>query len=68
VHQAPGFGEDDYRVCLREKIIEKWELPCPVDDNGFFTERVRRVMLVLLGFWFGVLVFWCLVSLDRSCS
>jgi len=40
VHQAPGFGEDDYRVCLREGIIEKTKLPCPVDDNGRFTAEV----------------------------
>jgi isoleucyl-tRNA synthetase len=40
VHQAPGFGEDDYRVCLKENLIKKWELPCPVDDNGRFTAQV----------------------------
>lgn len=40
VHQAPAFGEDDYRVCLREGIVEKTELPCPVDDNGRFTAPV----------------------------
>lgn len=41
VHQAPGFGEDDYRVCLRSGIIEKdAEVLCPVDINGRFTEDV----------------------------
>lgn len=41
VHQAPAFGEDDYRVCLRNDVIDKGEnLPCPVDDNGRFTEPV----------------------------
>lgn len=23
VHQAPAFGEDDYRVCLAHNIIQK---------------------------------------------
>lgn len=41
VHQAPAFGEDDYRVCLTHGIIQKGgELPCPVDDSGCFTEPV----------------------------
>jgi len=41
VHQAPAFGEDDYRVCLAHGVIEKGEgLPCPVDLNGRFTEEV----------------------------
>eukprot|EP01128_Nolandella_sp_AFSM9_P000140 TRINITY_DN1022_c0_g1_i1.p1 TRINITY_DN1022_c0_g1~~TRINITY_DN1022_c0_g1_i1.p1 ORF type:complete len:1101 (+),score=353.70 TRINITY_DN1022_c0_g1_i1:405-3305(+) len=40
VHQAPAFGEDDYRVCLAAKVIEKTVLPCPVDADGNFTEEV----------------------------
>ncbi len=41
VHQAPAFGEDDYRVCLHNGIISKGEdLPCPVDANGRFTAEV----------------------------
>ena len=41
VHQAPAFGEDDYRVCLANGIIGKGEeLPCPVDANGRFTAEV----------------------------
>jgi len=41
VHQAPAFGEDDYRVCINYGIIEKGGfLPCPVDDTGSFTEVV----------------------------
>ncbi|KAL3789736.1 hypothetical protein HJC23_006729 [Cyclotella cryptica] len=44
VHQAPAFGEDDYRVCLAHGVIEKGkELPCPVDSNGNFTEEVPEV-------------------------
>lgn len=41
VHQAPAFGEDDYRVCLANNIVGKGEdLPCPVDSNGRFTAEV----------------------------
>jgi isoleucyl-tRNA synthetase len=41
VHQAPGFGEDDFRVCLEHKVIEKGEVvPCPVDESGSFTAEV----------------------------
>jgi isoleucyl-tRNA synthetase len=44
VHQAPAFGEDDYRVCLAHGVIEKGkDLPCPVDSNGNFTEQVPEV-------------------------
>ena len=41
VHQAPAFGEDDYRVCLAHGIIQKGGfLPCPVDDSGVFTDEI----------------------------
>eukprot|EP00292_Cryptomonas_paramecium_P004655 CAMPEP_0113728112 /NCGR_PEP_ID=MMETSP0038_2-20120614/41662_1 /TAXON_ID=2898 /ORGANISM="Cryptomonas paramecium" /LENGTH=809 /DNA_ID=CAMNT_0000659505 /DNA_START=36 /DNA_END=2462 /DNA_ORIENTATION=+ /assembly_acc=CAM_ASM_000170 len=41
VHQAPAFGEDDYRVCLAAGVIEKGEtVPCPVDADGRFTDTV----------------------------
>jgi len=44
VHQAPAFGEDDYRVCLAHGVIKKGgELPCPVDGNGMFTDEVPPV-------------------------
>jgi len=44
VHQAPAFGEDDYRVCLAHGVIQKGkDLPCPVDSNGMFTEMVPEV-------------------------
>lgn len=37
VHQAPYFGEDDFRVCLSYNIISRDEAPiCPVDDAGRF--------------------------------
>ncbi|MDZ7685134.1 MAG: class I tRNA ligase family protein [Gammaproteobacteria bacterium] len=37
VHQAPAFGEDDFRV-LKTAGIDA--LVCPVDMNGRFTEEV----------------------------
>ena len=44
VHQAPAFGEDDYRVCLAHGVISKGaELPCPVDESGLFTDPVDPV-------------------------
>ncbi|MEZ5977037.1 MAG: isoleucine--tRNA ligase [Planctomycetota bacterium] len=36
VHLAPGFGEDDQRVCAENGI----ELVVPVDDQGRFTNEV----------------------------
>lgn len=43
VHQAPYFGEDDYRVCLTNKIISKdGEIICPVDESGRFTKEVTH--------------------------
>lgn len=41
VHNAPGFGEDDYRVCLSAGIISKDEnIPCPIDESGRFIKPV----------------------------
>jgi len=41
VHQAPGFGEDDHRVCMRDGVILKDEIiPCPVDEYGCFVDPV----------------------------
>lgn len=38
VHQAPYFGEDDYRICLKNGVIAKdSEVVCPVDAVGRFT-------------------------------
>ncbi|XP_015515229.2 isoleucine--tRNA ligase, cytoplasmic [Neodiprion lecontei] len=41
VHQAPYFGEDDYRCCLAAGIITRDQsVVCPVDNCGNFTEPV----------------------------
>lgn len=42
VHQAPAFGEDDYRVGFEHDVINDKRLPPnPVDPNGCFTAEVR---------------------------
>ncbi|XP_022824460.1 isoleucine--tRNA ligase, cytoplasmic [Spodoptera litura] len=42
VHQAPYFGEDDFRVCLAAGIITRdQEIICPVDSSGRFMEPVK---------------------------
>nr|XP_042904270.1 isoleucine--tRNA ligase, cytoplasmic isoform X2 [Parasteatoda tepidariorum]XP_042904276.1 isoleucine--tRNA ligase, cytoplasmic isoform X2 [Parasteatoda tepidariorum] len=41
VHQAPYFGEDDYRICLKYGIITKdQEIICPLDFSGKFVDPV----------------------------
>ena len=40
VHLAPGMGEDDFRVCLRENIIDikrPESIFCPIDEKGCLT-------------------------------
>ncbi|CAH2009791.1 unnamed protein product [Acanthoscelides obtectus] len=42
VHQAPYFGEDDYRVTLAAGVISKDQEPiCPIDMSGRFAEPVH---------------------------
>ena len=42
VHQAPSFGEEDYRAAQKEGIISPTRLPPnPVDETGKFTNEVR---------------------------
>jgi len=41
VHIAPAFGEDDYRIAMKDGIISKTNLPpCPIDANGHFTNVI----------------------------
>ncbi|WFD36423.1 isoleucine--tRNA ligase [Malassezia cuniculi] len=43
VHQAPAFGDDDYRIALANGYVTReTKLPCPVDDGGRFTEPVHE--------------------------
>jgi isoleucyl-tRNA synthetase len=38
VHQAPAFGEDDFRVCLAAGVLTPGQQPFdPTDANGRFT-------------------------------
>ena len=40
VHQAPAFGEDDFRVCMAHGVIVKGEdIPCPLDPSAKFTDQ-----------------------------
>eukprot|EP00792_Barthelona_sp_PAP020_P008136 TRINITY_DN3197_c1_g6_i2.p1 TRINITY_DN3197_c1_g6~~TRINITY_DN3197_c1_g6_i2.p1 ORF type:complete len:1088 (+),score=370.62 TRINITY_DN3197_c1_g6_i2:32-3295(+) len=42
VHCAPGFGDDDFRVCLAAGITLKDEDPvCPIDGAGRFLDVVK---------------------------
>jgi isoleucyl-tRNA synthetase len=36
VHQAPGHGEDDFRVCHHNGIISNEDIPCPLDASYVF--------------------------------
>lgn len=40
VHQAPGFGEDDYQVCLKKGLIDAGDAPVPIDQDGKFTAKI----------------------------
>jgi len=40
VHTAPGFGADDYSICLKHKIVKPDQLPLPVDASGYFLDPV----------------------------
>ncbi|KAJ3038350.1 isoleucine--tRNA ligase [Rhizophlyctis rosea] len=43
VHQAPAFGEDDYRVCVAHGIITgEGDLPVPVDASGKFEPNIKE--------------------------
>ena len=41
-HQAPYFGEDDNRVCLREGVVRRGdqEIVLPLDEVGKFIDPV----------------------------
>jgi isoleucyl-tRNA synthetase len=40
VHCAPGFGEDDYQVCLANGIIKPGNAPVPINMDGMFTDVI----------------------------
>jgi isoleucyl-tRNA synthetase len=42
VHQAPAFGQEDYDAAVAAGFISPKRLPpCPVDDNGVFTQMYQ---------------------------
>eukprot|EP00043_Microstomoeca_roanoka_P009306 m.88655 g.88655 ORF g.88655 m.88655 type:complete len:1182 (+) comp14546_c0_seq1:150-3695(+) len=40
VHNAPGHGEDDFRVCVAAGVVTSEDVVCPVDDSGKYTAQV----------------------------
>ncbi len=48
VHSAPAFGVEDFNSCTKAGIVANENVPCPVDENGCFTEPVTP--------WLGVYV------------
>ena len=38
VHCAPGFGEEDYKMCVKAGIITPDNPPVPLDESGKFTK------------------------------
>ena len=43
VHNAPGFGEDDYQVGCKYNLCDPDKPLCPIDDDGCFTDEVPLV-------------------------
>jgi isoleucyl-tRNA synthetase len=39
VHNAPGFGEDDYCVGVKYNLVDADKPLCPVDEDGCFTDE-----------------------------
>lgn len=46
VHIAPAFGEDDFRVCVENNVVDSTGkgIRCPVDRNGCFTSPIDNLM------------------------
>src|SRR5690606_21092537 len=42
VHIAPAFGEEDYNVCIKNKIVtaDNIELYCPINDDAKYTNKI----------------------------
>ena len=53
VHQAPGFGEDDFRIALQYGVLKKGDtVVCPVDASGNFTDEVTDFKGRYVKVWF----------------
>jgi isoleucyl-tRNA synthetase len=44
VHQAPGFGEDDFNVCFDAGVITETDVPCPVDEAGCYVAPIPETI------------------------
>jgi len=42
VHIAPAYGEEDYAVSCKYKIIAEDDPENPIDDNGYFLKSVTH--------------------------
>ena len=44
VHLAPAFGEDDFRVCVENNVVDSkgQRIRCPVDRNGCYTSPIKK--------------------------
>jgi isoleucyl-tRNA synthetase len=42
VHLSPAFGEDDYRVCIKNELVknEQIKICCPLDENCIYTDLI----------------------------
>jgi isoleucyl-tRNA synthetase len=38
VHCAPGFGEEDYKVCLESGLVKAGNAVMPMNNDGEFTD------------------------------
>ena len=45
VHMAPGFGEDDFNVCLLSGVITETDCPCPIDAKGCYVDPISGELL-----------------------
>ena len=43
VHNAPGFGEDDYQIGCKFNLCDPDNPICPMDDDSCFTNEVKLV-------------------------
>jgi isoleucyl-tRNA synthetase len=41
VHCAPAFGEEDYRVCIENKILSKVVVMCETDGFSYLVLNIQ---------------------------
>ncbi|KAH8920304.1 hypothetical protein BT69DRAFT_1299544 [Atractiella rhizophila] len=66
VHQAPTFGEDDHRVCVREGVLKEDEMPpCPINETDNFEGQYVKAHSLTLTLSVGVLALLFSTALCR---